>query len=61
MRVGGRPRVMLPQLITGCKLWHLRASGSFYPKAAWQRALAALPPGAQARCQTRLLRHPRDF
>ena len=44
MRVGGRPRVMLPQLITGCKLWHLRASGSFYPKAAWQRALAALPP-----------------
>ncbi len=36
-------------LVTGCKVWHLRDEGVFYPKHAWLRTVAALPDGAQAR------------
>ena len=50
MAVGGQELLVVPQLVTGCKIWHLRPEGSFYPKSAWLAATGALPPGAQARC-----------
>jgi hypothetical protein len=49
VRVRGRRRLLAPMLVTGCKVWHLRDEGVFYPKHAWLRTVAALPDGAQAR------------
>ena len=44
----GQELLVVPQLVTGCKIWHLRPEGSFYPKSAWLAATNALPHGAQA-------------
>ena len=48
MALRGRQRLLAPLLVTGCKVWHLRDAGVFYPKHAWLRTIAALPIGAQA-------------
>ena len=48
MAVGGQELLVVPQLVTGCKIWHLRPEGSFYPKIAWLAATGVLPPGAKA-------------
>ena len=48
MRLRGQQRLLAPLLVTGCKVWHLRDAGVFYPKHAWLRTIAALPDGAQA-------------
>lgn len=37
----------MPQLITGCKIWHLRDEGYFYPKRNFENAMKSLPKGAQ--------------
>lgn len=47
MEVHGRQTLVVPQLVTGCKIWHLRPEGSFYPKAAWRTAVDGLPEGSQ--------------
>lgn len=47
VRVRGRQRLLAPMLVTGCKVWHLREAGVFYPKHAWLHTIAALPDGAQ--------------
>lgn len=47
VRVRGRQRLLAPMLVTGCKVWHLREAGVFYPKHAWLHTVAALPDGAQ--------------
>ncbi len=39
---GGRT-VLQPHLVTGCKMWHLRPEGEFFPKHNWQRALDEVP------------------
>ena len=53
MDVCGQELLVVPQLVTGCKIWHLRPEGSFYPKSAWLAATGALPHGAQASCWLR--------
>ena len=47
MDVAGQRVLVVPQLVTGCKIWHLRPEGSFYPKSAWHAAMDALPGGSQ--------------
>lgn len=47
MEVHGRQTLVVPQLVTGCKIWHLRPEGSFYPKTAWCTAVNSLPEGSQ--------------
>ena len=47
MEVHGRQTLVVPQLVTGCKIWHLRPEGSFYPKTAWCTAVDSLPEGSQ--------------
>lgn len=47
VQVRGERRLLVPLLLTGCKLWHLRKEGIFYPKLAWQTATSALPDAAQ--------------
>lgn len=51
LEVAGQARLVVPLLVTGCKLWHLREGGSFYPKTAWANALASIPDGSLVRCQ----------
>ncbi|PNW82776.1 hypothetical protein CHLRE_06g293650v5 [Chlamydomonas reinhardtii] len=45
----GERRLLRPQLVTGCKVWHLRPESVFYPKAQFEAAMRLLPPGAQVR------------
>ncbi len=45
--VHGQQTLVVPQLVTGCKIWHLRPEGSFYPKTAWRTAVDNLPEGSQ--------------
>lgn len=47
----GKEVVVVPNLVTGCKIWHLREKGSFYPKTAWANTIASLPDGAWV-CRT---------
>ncbi|CAL8471421.1 g10963 [Coccomyxa elongata] len=46
LHVQGEELVVVPNLVTGCKIWHLREKGSFYPKTAWANTVASLPDGA---------------
>jgi hypothetical protein len=43
----GKPRLLHPLLVTGVKVWHLRAGSSFYPKSQFWAAARLLPRGAQ--------------
>ena len=61
---GGGPRVMLPQLITGCKLWHLRGVRQLLPPRPPGSARDFSRTAARGRrraAKTRLLRHPQRF
>lgn len=49
LRVRGQVRLLVPLLVTGCKIWHLRAAGRFYPKMAWLSTIQKLPNGSQVR------------
>lgn len=40
-------RLLVPLLVTGCKIWHLREAGRFYPKMAWLSTVESLPDAAQ--------------
>lgn len=58
MEVHGQEVLVVPQLVTGCKIWHLRPEGSFYPKSAWLTAVDALPAGSMvSACCPFFLRH----
>jgi hypothetical protein len=46
VRWRGQPRVLVPVLVTGLKLWHLRDGADFFPKANFEAAAASLPDGA---------------
>lgn len=41
-------KVLMPFLINGCKIWHLRKESNFYPKVQFYQALKLLPKGATA-------------
>lgn len=43
----GEKRLLVPALVTGCKAWHLRPEGSFYPKKQFDSIVASLPKGAK--------------
>jgi tetratricopeptide (TPR) repeat protein len=40
------PRLTIPLLVTGLKVWDLRPGGVFFPRAGWDAAVAGLPDGA---------------
>lgn len=39
--------LLVPHLVTGCKMWHLRPEGEFFPKHNWRRAAEQVPDGAR--------------
>ena len=43
----GEARVLVPRLVTGLKIWHMRQAGIFYPKHSFLTTMANLPDGAQ--------------
>lgn len=45
----GEARVLVPRLVTGLKIWHMRQAGIFYPKHSFLTTMANLPDGAQVR------------
>ncbi|KAL0028549.1 hypothetical protein WJX79_000906 [Trebouxia sp. C0005] len=47
VQVRGQPRVLVPCLVTGLKIWHMRQAGIFYPKHSFLTTMANLPDGAQ--------------
>eukprot|EP00930_Biecheleria_cincta_P062822 TRINITY_DN4826_c0_g3_i1.p1 TRINITY_DN4826_c0_g3~~TRINITY_DN4826_c0_g3_i1.p1 ORF type:complete len:1022 (+),score=206.77 TRINITY_DN4826_c0_g3_i1:68-3133(+) len=38
--------VLIPNIVTGAKVWHLREKSKFYTKAAFWDKISSLPPGA---------------
>jgi len=58
MDVAGQKILVVPLLVTGCKIWHLRPEGSFYPKSAWRTAVDALPAGSQVQLHCYAWLHP---
>ena len=44
--VGGEPHLVVPRLITGLKVWHLRSSSTFYTKAHFDASLQQVPDGS---------------
>lgn len=43
----GEDRLLVPLLVTGCKIWHLRVAGCFFPKMAWLNTLQSLQDSSQ--------------
>lgn len=46
MSLEGQMRRIVPLLITGCKIWHLRDDSNFHAKTNFYRALECIPKGA---------------
>jgi hypothetical protein len=42
-----RPLLLVPRLVTGLKVWHMRPECRFYPKRNFEAALNHIPAGAQ--------------
>jgi hypothetical protein len=42
----GHSRLLVPQLVTGLKQWHLRNEGTFYPKANFHHTIEGIPSGS---------------
>jgi len=38
--------VLVPRLVTGCKIWHLREASDFFTKANFEAAMATIPDGS---------------
>lgn len=47
VQLRGQARVLVPRLVTGLKIWHMRQAGIFYPKHSFLTTMANLPDGAQ--------------
>ena len=43
---GCNPHLLVPRLVTGCKVWHLRDASDFFPKYNFEHALKTIPDGA---------------
>ena len=52
---GGQERLLVPLLVTGCKIWHMRKAGCFFPKMAWLSTLDSLRDGSEVGCLHRRL------
>ena len=46
LHIAGKPRLVVPKLITGVKHWHLRPESDFYPKFNFRYAIATVPDQA---------------
>ncbi|KNC53266.1 uncharacterized protein AMSG_08756 [Thecamonas trahens ATCC 50062] len=44
--LNGTPHLLVPRLVTGLKIWHLREESRFYPKANFWRVIDTIPDGA---------------
>ena len=42
----GKPHLLVPRLVTGCKIWHMREASDFFTRANFDAAVAAIPSGA---------------
>ena len=43
----GQRRVLVPALVTGCKAWHMRDAGVFFPKASFFNTVNAIPESSE--------------
>eukprot|EP00210_Caulerpa_lentillifera_P000869 g840.t1 len=43
VEVFGKEHVLVPKLVTGCKVWHLRKESRFYPKAGFAKVMESIP------------------
>lgn len=41
-----RPMLLVPKLVTGLKVWHMRPSCRFYPKRNYEAAIRSIPDGS---------------
>ena len=46
----GEPHLLVPRLVTGCKIWHLREKSAFFPKYNFEHAVKNIPEGAPVVC-----------
>ena len=46
----GSTHMLVPRLVTGCKIWHLREGSDFFPKANFHAATRSIPDGAPVVC-----------
>ena len=42
----GSPHLLVPRLVTGCKIWHLREASDFFPRYNFDAAVKSIPDGA---------------
>ena len=42
----GSEHLLVPKLVTGCKVWHLRDASDFFPKYNFDSALKSIPDGS---------------
>ena len=42
----GEQHLLVPRLVTGCKIWHLREASEFFPKYNFEHAVKAIPDGS---------------
>ena len=40
------PSIIVPKLVTGCKIWHLRDESDFFTKANFEAAMKSIPDGS---------------
>lgn len=50
VNVRGKPRLLVPKLVTGVKQWHLRSDGNFYPKVHFRNMIESIPDNAEVCC-----------
>lgn len=43
LEVFGKEHVLVPKLVTGCKVWHLRKESRFYPKTGFEKVMESIP------------------
>ena len=46
----GETHLLVPRLVTGCKVWHLREKSEFFPKYNFEHAAKSMPDGAPVVC-----------
>jgi len=50
LRYKGSQHLLVPRLVTGCKIWHLREASDFFTKANFHTATRSIPDGAPVVC-----------
>ena len=55
-----RPMLLVPKLVTGLKVWHMRPSCRFYPKRNYEAAIRSIPDGSNVIFNFGEIAHTRD-